>query len=123
MENIRAEELGFELMHLGINNPDASAGKATAETLCDLFGFACRETEGSYFVGKDEFEVMKKPFLGQLGHFAIGTTDVAKAMKYLEGKGIAFDESTAVRGEDGKIRVIYFAQDIAGFRIHLTQKG
>lgn len=122
MEEIRAEELGFELKHLGINNPDAAAGKATAETLCDLFGFACRETEGGYFVGKDEFEVMKKPFLGQLGHIAIGTTDVAKAMAYLAGKGIAFDESTAVRGEDGKVRVIYFAKDIAGFRIHLTQK-
>ena len=44
-------------------------------------------------------------------------------MAYLKEKGIEFDESTAGRGPDGEIRVIYFARDIAGFRIHLAQKA
>lgn len=117
------KELGFELAHIGINQKDAAEGKATAELLCGLFGFPCRETEGSYFVGKDEFEVMKKPFLGELGHIAIRTNNTEKAMAYLKEKGIEFDLSTAGKGPDGEIRVIYFAKDIAGFRIHLTQKA
>ena len=116
------KELGFELAHIGINQKDAAEGKQTTEILSDLFGFPNRETEGSFFVN-DQFEVMKKPFLGELGHIAIWTTDTEKAMTYLKGKGIGFDESTAGRGPDGKIRVIYFDKDIAGFRFHLTQKG
>ena len=117
------KELGFELAHIGINEPGSAEGKATAELLCSLFGFACRETEGSYFVGKDEFEIMKKPFYGEKGHIAIRTTDTEKAMAYLKEKGVEFEMDSAGRGPDGKIRVIYFAKDIAGFRIHLAQKA
>ena len=65
---------------------------------------------------------MKKPVLGELGHIAIRTTDTEKAMAYLREKGIGFDESTAGRGDDGRVRVIYFDRDIAGFRFHLAQK-
>ena len=43
-------------------------------------------------------------------------------MAYLREKGIGFDESTAGRGDDGRVRVIYFDRDIAGFRFHLAQK-
>ncbi|MET0016199.1 VOC family protein [Oscillibacter sp.] len=116
------KELGFELAHVGINQKDAAEAKATAELLCDLFGFSLRETEGSFFTD-DYFEVMKKEYLGRLGHVAIRTSDTEKAMAYLKTKGIDFDESTAGRGPNGKIRVIYFAKDIAGFRFHLTQKA
>ena len=112
------KELGFELAHIGINEPGS-----TAELLSSPFGFACRETEGSYFVGKDEFEIMKKPFYGEKGHIAIRTNDTEKAMEYLASKGIEFEMDSAGKGPDGKIRVIYFAKDIAGFRIHLTQKA
>lgn len=116
------KELGFELAHIGINQSDAAQAKQTVETLCALFGFDSRETDGSFFVN-DQFEIMKMPFLGRLGHVAIRTNDTEKAMEYLKGKGIAFDDSTAGRGPDGKVRVIYFAEDIAGFRFHLTQKA
>ena len=116
------KELGFELAHIGVNQSDAAEAKQTVETLCTLFGFDSRETDGSFFVN-DQFEIMKMPFLGRLGHVAIRTNDTEKAMEYLKGKGIAFDESTAGRGPDGKVRVIYFAEDIAGFRFHLAQKA
>lgn len=116
------KDLGFELAHVGINQENAVEARATAELLCDLFGFSLRETEGSFFTD-DYFEVMKKEYLGRLGHVAIRTSDTEKAMAYLKTKGIVFDESTAGRGPDGRIRVIYFAKDIAGFRFHLTQKA
>lgn len=115
------KELGFELAHLGINQKDAAEGKITAALLCSLFGFSERDTEGSIFV-EEQFEVMKKPFLGTLGHVGIRTNNVAKARAYLEQKGIAFDESTAGYGPDGDLRVIYFKDEIAGFAFHLTQK-
>ena len=77
------KELGFALAHIGINQADAAEAKRTVDTLCALFGFESRETDGSYFVGKDEFEVMKMPFLGRLGHVAIYTDDAVKAKAYL----------------------------------------
>ena len=61
------KELGFELAHIGINQSDAEEGRRTADALCALFGFESRETDGSYFVN-EQFEIMKKPFLGELGH-------------------------------------------------------
>lgn len=122
MAEINVAELGFELAHVGINNVDDAAAKATAQVLCDLFGFACRETAGSYFIGNNEFEIMKKNYLGELGHVAIRTNDIEKAMAYLEGKGIGFDASSAARDDAGSLRAIYFDKDIAGFRFHLAQK-
>ena len=98
-----AKELGFTLLHLGINNPDEAAGKQTA----------------AIFVN-EQFEVMKKQGLGALGHVAIGCNDVEKAMEYLQAKGITFDENTIGRNEAGKIRIVYFTEDIAGFRFHLS---
>ena len=116
------KELGFTLLHFGINNADGAEGKRTAETLCTLFGFGSRETDAAIFVN-EQFEVMKGQGRGRLGHVAIGTNDVEKAMAYLEGKGIAFEEGSIVRNEAGRIRIVYFAQDIAGFRFHLSLIG
>ena len=46
---MNVKELGFELAHVGINQENAVEAKATADLLCDLFGFSPRETEGSFF--------------------------------------------------------------------------
>lgn len=117
-----AKELNFALGHIGINQADDAEAKRTVETLNTLFGFASRETDGSYFVGKDEFEVMKMPFLGRLGHVAILTDDAAKAKEYLETKGVYCDESTASYSPDGRLMAIYFKEEIAGFAFHLKQR-
>lgn len=116
------KELGFALAHIGINQADAAEAKRTVDTLCALFGFESRETDGSYFVGRDEFEVMKMPFLGRLGHVAIYTSDAVKAKEYLETKGVFCDESTASYGPDGRLMAIYFKEEIAGFAFHLKQR-
>ncbi|MEG2421180.1 MAG: VOC family protein [Oscillospiraceae bacterium] len=113
-------ELQFSLGHVGINQQDDGEAKKTVALLGELFGFPARETDGSYFVN-DQFEVMKMPFLGKMGHVAILTADVAKAKTYLEGKGIAFNESTANRNDEGKLMAIYFQDEIAGFAFHLKQ--
>lgn len=116
-----AKELEFELAHIGINQADAEEGQRTVGILSALFGFPARETDGSWFVN-EQFEVLKKPFLGRLGHIAVRTSNATAAKAYLESKGIAFDESTAGYAPDGSLNVIYLKDDIAGFAFHLVQK-
>lgn len=115
-------KFNFELAHVGINEPDAEEAKKTAELLTRLFGFKQRETSGSIF-SNEQFEIMKMPFLGRLGHIAIRTSYIEEAKKYLEEQGVEFDESTAKYDEAGKLRIIYFKEDIAGFRFHLTARN
>ena len=55
---MKAEDFGFELLHLGINQSGPEEGTATAKLLAELFGFPLRETEGSWFAN-EQFEVMK----------------------------------------------------------------
>lgn len=111
----------FELAHLGINTDNAEEAKKAADMLTLLFGFKQRETPGAIF-SNEQFEIMKKQFLGRLGHVAIRTNDILDAKAFLEEKGVKFDESSAVYAPDGQLNVIYFAEDIAGFRFHLTRR-
>ena len=116
-----AKNFGFELGHIGINQADAAEAKQNAALLAELFGFPLRETDGSIFAN-EQFEIMKKPFRGRLGHFSIRANDAAAARAYLEGKGIVFDESSASYDENGKLKIVYARDDIAGFAFHLAQK-
>lgn len=119
---MEAKDFKFELLHLGINQSGAEEGAATAKLFGELFGFPLRETDGSYFAN-EQFEIMKKPFRGTLGHFAIGTCDAAGAKKWLESKGIVFDETSAQYDDKGGLKLIYAHTEIAGFAFHLTQKA
>ncbi len=122
METINVSQLGFEMGHIGINQRDAPQAEQTARLLATLFGFPVRDTPGSIFVN-EQFEVLKKPFLGELGHISIRTVDVEKAKAYLEEKGVAFNESTANYGPDGKLNIVYLQQEIGGFAFHLARKA
>lgn len=115
------KELGFELAHIGMNPTADAAAADTVKLLCELFGFQSRETDGSYFVN-EQFEVMKAQGRGRLGHIALRTNDAAAARAYLEGRGVAFDESSAMYNDAGALQVIYLRDDIAGFAFHLAQK-
>ncbi len=116
------KELNFSLAHLGINQADAEEGAATAKLLCALFGWEERETPGSIFVN-EQFEVMKMPFRGRLGHIGITTNNVVAAKAWLESQGIVFAEESANYDENGNLKLIYARDDIAGFAFHITQKG
>ena len=115
------KDFGFELGHIGINQTDAAEAKQTVAILTELFGFPTREADSSTFVN-EQFEIMKLPFRGRLGHFSIRTDDAAAARAYLEGKGIVFDESSASYDENGRLKIVYARDDIAGFAFHLAQK-
>lgn len=115
------QDFGFEVLHIGFNQANEAEAEKSADILKSLFGFGKRETPISVF-STDRIEIMKKQGAGKLGHVAIGTNNAAGAKKYLEGKGIQFDESTASYLPDGKLKLIYLKSEIAGFAFHLLQK-
>lgn len=115
------EKFHFQMAHIGINCANTKEAESVANTFKALFGFSIRETEGAFF-SNEQFEILKNPYYGRFGHISILTDHIEEAKKYLESKGIQFEERSAVYGENGALKVIYFADDIAGFRIHLTSR-
>ena len=94
--------------------------QALAETIANLLSMAVKVGNSSIFVGKKEFEIMKKPGRGTNGHIAILTNNVDRAIYHLGQRGVKFDmDSKNVK--DGKTVAIYFADEIAGFAFHLVQ--
>ena len=113
--------LGLELGHIGINCADEAEAAKTAETIANLLSMAVKPGNSSIFVGKKEFEIMKKPGRGTNGHIAILTNNVDRAIYHLSQRGVKFDmDSKNVK--DGKTVAIYFADEIAGFAFHLVQR-
>ena len=103
------------------NNLDEAEAAKTAETIGSLLSMAVKPGNSSIFVGKKEFEIMKKPGRGTHGHIAILTNNVDRAIYHLSQRGVKFDmDSKNVK--DGKTIAIYFADEVAGFAIHLVQK-
>ena len=113
--------LGLELGHIGINCADDTEAMKTAELLGSLLNMAVKPGNSSIFVGKKEFEIMKKPGRGTHGHIAIKTNNVDRAIYHLGLRGVKFDmDSKNVK--NGKTTAIYLADEIGGFAIHLVQK-
>ena len=81
---------------------------------------AVKPGNSSIFVGKKEFEIMKKPGRGTNGHIAILTNNVDRAIYHLSQRGVKFDMDSKNVG-DGKTVAIYFADEVAGFAFHLVQ--
>ncbi|MBP5430097.1 MAG: hypothetical protein J6Y25_04380 [Elusimicrobiaceae bacterium] len=115
------EMLGFELLHVGINNPDAETSGTVAGKFEQIFGFPKQDKGGAYFAGS-YIESMKKPFYGTHGHIAIGTNYAARAVWYLQQRGVAFNWKSAGYNPDGSLRVIYLQDEIGGFAVHVLQK-
>ena len=113
--------LGFEFLHLGMNNATEEDAHKGANRLSELFGWAQKEGTKSIFVS-ESFEVMKMNGVGTLGHIAIKTNSVDRAMAYFRRAGVEFDESSKTYFDDGRCKFVYFKEEFCGFAIHLLQK-
>lgn len=113
--------LGFEIRHVGINAVDDVAAGNIAETFSTMFHMKKRDTATSVFVG-NAFEVMKSPYLGAYGHIAIQTNSTDRAFYYFTKAGYEFNMDTATYDEDGRLKVVYFKEEVGGFALHLAQK-
>ncbi len=115
-----ATMMGFELAHIGINEPDAAASLDVCRGFNDAFGFTVKEGNSSNFAGSG-IEVMKSKYLGVNGHIAVRTNNIARAIAYLEKKGYSADMSTA-KSKGDKMIAVYLKNEIGGFAVHLLQK-
>ncbi len=111
--------LGMQLRHIGMNMADASKTPEVADRLSAIFGLPQRDTPGSIFVG-NEFEVLKRVYLGTHGHIAISTPFIDRAVAYLERRGVKMNEKTRDL-RDGKLHAVYFDEEVGGFAFHLLQ--
>jgi len=114
--------LGFEFLHLGINNENKEEAAKGAKLFELMFGMPVRETSKSIFADP-AFEFMCGKGPGKCGHIAIRTNFVDRAMAYFKRMGFEFDESSITYDEkSGKPKFVYFKDEICGFAIHLLQK-
>ena len=77
--------LGFEFVHIGINADNEQESLATAKKFSDIFGFNLKKGNSSNFSGTG-IEVNKSKGLGTMGHIAIKTNSIDRAVYYLGKK-------------------------------------
>lgn len=112
--------LDFKLLHVGVNCQSESDADSAAAKLRDIFSFETDKRVISSFAGTG-FEFMNSVGRGTMGHVAVKTSSVERAVYHLTRRGVRFDETTARYGKDGKLEFIYLADEIAGFAYHLVQ--
>jgi 2-dehydro-3-deoxyphosphogluconate aldolase/(4S)-4-hydroxy-2-oxoglutarate aldolase len=112
--------LGFEVAHVGIHEDDEDGAHRSAERLSQLFFFPLREEERCVYAGAG-CEIMKVPASDRLGHIAIATNSIERAVAYLRRKGVTVRPETENR-RDGKLTSVYLDEMVSGFALHLLQK-
>jgi len=112
--------LGFEVAHVGVNTADAAACADVSELLNAAFGFDIKKGNSSTFASSG-IEVMNSPYLGAMGHVAVRTLNIERAIDELERRGYTVDMNTAKYKGDRMIAV-YLTKEIGGFAYHLLQK-
>ena len=100
-EQAVAAAMGFRVAHVGINNADAACAGAVAAQFEKAFGFAAKEGNSSIFASSG-VEVMKTPFRGEMGHIAVTTCNVERAIAYLRSKGFETDPES-IKYKNGKM--------------------
>ncbi len=113
--------LGFEIAHIGVNLDSESDAANTADKFAKLFGFARKDGNSSIFAGGG-VELMKSKYLGTMGHIAIRTNSVERAMYHLEQRGAKFNMDSAKKDDKGNIKAIYLDEEFGGFAVHIVQK-
>ena len=119
-KEVIAKMLDFKLVHVGINCKDAKEAEAVADKFDDAFGFAKKVGNSSVFASS-YVECMKSPFRGDMGHLAISTNSVKRAVYQLKMKGFEPDESSFKYDKAGNLTVAYLKDQFGGFAVHLVQ--
>lgn len=115
-----AKMLDFKLVHVGINCKDAAEAEAVADKFDDAFGFTKKVGNSSVFAST-YVECMKSPFRGDMGHLAISTNSVKRAVYQLKMKGFEADETSFKYDKAGNLTVAYLKDQFGGFAVHLVQ--
>lgn len=112
--------LGFELAHIGGNSESKEEADRTVNRLAFLFGLPVKVGSGGSFAGTI-VEVLNSHGRGSMGHIAIRTNYIERAINYMRTVlGADFEEP--ILRPDGRINAIYLKEEIGGFAVHLLQK-
>lgn len=112
--------LGFELAHIGVNSESKEEADRTVNRLAFLFGLPVKVGSGGSFAGTI-VEVLNSHGRGSMGHIAIRTNYIERAINYMRTVlGADFEEP--ILRPDGRINAIYLKEEIGGFAVHLLQK-
>ena len=112
--------LHVTLSHAGLNASSEEQAKATADSFAKLCFGTTFDNVISYF-GSPLIEVMKPGHeKGTLGHIGLSVSSTERAICYYQSLGFQFDWDTAKKRADGDTWLIYFQEEIAGFRVHLV---
>ena len=113
--------LGFSLRHIGINTENDTHAHQICDVFCKMFGFSSTGGSKSFFAGNG-LEIMKGKGPGTMGHIAIQTNSVDRAVYHLSMQGIEFDMDTATYAATGYMKFIYLKGEFARFGVHLIEK-
>ena len=113
--------LGFQMVHVGINCADPVQAEGVADMFDKAFGFTKKVGNSSVFAST-YVECMKKPFRGAMGHIAVATNSVKRAIYQLTKRGFTVDESSVKYDAKGNPTVAYLNEDFGGFAVHLVLK-
>lgn len=116
----RAEMMGFEVAHVGINCDDGEKSMEVCNDFDKAFGFEVKTGNSSNFASTG-VEVMKSQYLGKNGHIAVRTNRIELAIAELEKKGYVVDMNTA-KFKGDKMVAVYLKNEFGGFAVHLLQK-
>jgi 2-dehydro-3-deoxyphosphogluconate aldolase / (4S)-4-hydroxy-2-oxoglutarate aldolase len=111
--------LGFQLVHTGLNCPTAADAEAASSGLGALTGLQVRPTSSSVFVN-NQVEFTYAPTRGAVGHFAIGTNFIERAVWHFDRRGIRILPETR-SDKQGKLHAVYLETLIGDFAVHLIQ--
>ena len=64
----------------------------------------------------------KSKGLGAHGHIAMATNSIARALVWLERKGVAVDLNSAKKDPAGALVAVYLKDEIGDYAVHLLQK-
>ena len=113
--------LGFQMVHVGINCQSPEEAEGAADMFDNAFGFAKKVGNSSVFAST-YVECMKQPFKGKMGHIAVSTNSVKRAMYQLKARGYTIDEQSVKCDAKGNPTVAYLKDDFGGFAVHLVLK-
>ena len=111
----------FAVAHVGVSSADATDAEVIARRFAALFGFDVKVGTSSIFASSG-IEVVKGRSRGELGHIAIRTASIPRAVAYLGRNGFAVDPASEKRGPDGSLKAVYLEEELAGFALHLLQE-
>lgn len=112
--------LGFEVVHTGINLESPEESLNVCHQFTQAFNFPVKEGNSSNFAGPG-IEVLKSKYLGKMGHIAIRTNNISRAIHYLTKRGFEVDMETA-KYRGSQMIAVYLKDEFGGFAVHLVQK-